>query len=82
MRKVILTVVLVLVASVSFSQWQENYFVDEFGDKTTDKYYSIFTEKGSFSNSATQNSKLFAKIVDNRAKEMLYINVYEYGKRV
>lgn len=77
----------IVIASVLFTlntvlcftadaQWQENYYVDDFGDKTDQKYESM-SASGTFSNSATQNSKaLYIFIKDD---ESVVINVYEYG---
>ena len=70
----------ILIASVLFTfntllcftadaQWQEKYYVDDFGDKT-DQRYEFMSASGTFSNSATQNSK---------DEEVVIINVYEYG---
>jgi len=38
--------------------------------------------EGTFSNSATQNSKLSCKLVNDKPKESLVIYVYEYGRNL
>jgi hypothetical protein len=59
------------------AQWVENYYVDDFGDKTDQKYES-FVAKGTFSNSATQNSE--AEYIFIKDKESVIIKVYEYSR--
>ena len=59
------------------AQWVENYYVDDFGDKTDQKYES-FVAKGTFSNSATQNSE--AQYTFVKDEKSVLINVYEYGR--
>ena len=59
------------------AQWVENYYVDDFGDKTNQKYES-FVAKGTFSNSATQNSE--AQYTFVKDEKSVLINVYEYGR--
>ena len=79
MKKVILAVaVAVLVSSLSFGQWQESFYVDEFGEKTEDSFMYIISNDGTFSNSATQNSKLKCQFMLN--DDSLSIKVYEYGR--
>ena len=64
----------------SLGGWEINYFVDDFGDPTSNGY--ITTDKyifGKFSNSATTNSELkvnFLIDIDN-----VSIKLYEYGGR-
>lgn len=58
--------------------WQINYYVDEFNNPTNDAY--ITNKKafsGTFSNSATTNSKLDARILID--KNGISIKLYEYG---
>ena len=61
--------------------WDVSYFVDDFGDPT-DKGYISNTEylKGTFSNSATSNSKLNALMII-KPKGDIAIVLYEYAGR-
>tara|TARA_A100000164_G_C21932731_1_gene786503 strand:+ start:1564 stop:2043 length:480 start_codon:yes stop_codon:yes gene_type:complete len=60
-------------------------YVDEFGDKTNDTYVKHYSSEGSFSNSATDNSKLkvsyfFDKDIEQqKSKYFFTFNFYEYG---
>lgn len=79
MKKTILFILAIfLVSSATFSQWEKKYYVDDFGDKTEDYYYSMITE-GTFSNSATQDSELIGAFIHNEGKSLL-VKVYEYGR--
>jgi len=80
-KKIVIASVLFIVNTflcfTAEAQWQENYYVDDFGDKTDQKYESM-SASGTFSNSATQNSEaLYTFIKDD---ESVLINVYEYGR--
>ncbi|TXD48135.1 hypothetical protein [Polaribacter sp. IC063] len=77
MRKTILTAVTILIVNLTFGQWTESFYVDEFGEPTTESYKYIISEDGTFSNSATQNSKLKCQFV--LGPESLTIKVFEYG---
>jgi len=71
--------IILLVLSVTMTmnaQWTKNFYVDDFGDATTDSYESFITG-GTFSNSATQNSKASYKFIRN--DDSIVINVYRYG---
>ncbi len=60
-----------------WDNWSEGEYVDEFGDKTGEKYKYMVTTDGVFSNSATNNSKLYGQFTTNG--KSLSINVLEYG---
>lgn len=60
----------------SLGIWAIEYYVDEFGDHTTDGFIST-TIDGTFSNSATTNSPLRVKIVIDSS--LVLINLYEYA---
>lgn len=66
----------------NFGEWEIDYYVDEFNNPTNQKY--ITNKKliaGTFSNSATNDSLLYAKIlVDNNDGIRVSIILYEYGK--
>lgn len=62
------------------NQWTQRSYVDEFGDKTDQIYYSYLAE-GVFSNSATTNSQLMAIFDLNLKNEYVGIRLYEYGNR-
>jgi len=78
-KKSVVASIFIFSSIICFSieaQWVERYYVDEFGDKTDQKYESLMAE-GTFSNSATTNSKATYSFVKDT--ESLIINVYEYG---
>jgi len=61
--------------------WSKGYYVDEFGDRTKQGFITQ-SVKGSFSNSATQNSDLKVKIYINNAdisKGDPWFRFYEYA---
>ncbi len=60
------------------SQWELNYFIDEFGEKTNDGYILHICD-GEFSNSATTDSKLFVKIIVT--PEQIRFDTFEYGSQ-
>ena len=74
----------------SFGEWKINYYVDEFGDPTSNGYISnkssIF---GTFSNSATTNSKLRAYFLisedfddfGNKMNNSVSIKLFEYARK-
>lgn len=66
---------------VSFFKWEKRYYVDEFNNPTDKAFIaSTATISGTFSNSATTNSKLEAFIrVDN---EDFQIMLWEYGSHL
>tara|TARA_B100002003_G_scaffold136455_1_gene126124 strand:- start:518 stop:1066 length:549 start_codon:yes stop_codon:yes gene_type:complete len=66
--------------SEEYGNWSLKYFVDEFGDKTDNKYIIISDRDGSFSNSATQGSLLYVRmLIDSRYIDEPYFKLYEYG---
>ena len=74
-----LNVLLLLMSFTVSAQWTKEFFDDEFGDPTDSSYESMIAN-GTFSNSATQNSKAtydFAKT--NKA---VVIRIYEYGNKL
>jgi len=79
MKKSVLVLVLAMVTSLSFGQWTQKYYVDEFGDPT-EKGYNLLIGYGTFSNSATQDSDLRCDFV--LAETSLVIEVYEYGNNL
>ena len=78
MRNLIFTTI-VLLSINTFAQWETKYFVDDFGDPTQDSY-KVMVMEGTFSNSATENSKLTGVFIWEEASKSLYIKVYEYGR--
>ena len=60
--------------------WTLNYFADEFGERTTNKYITtrLFI-KGTFSNSATENSDLNVNFIITDATG-ISIQLYEYAR--
>ena len=67
--------------SEEYGNWSLKYFVDEFGDKTDSKYIIISDRDGSFSNSATQGSLLYVRmLIDSRYIDRPYFKLYEYGR--
>lgn len=81
MKKVILTTVAILVVNIFYGQWTTNNYVDDFGEPTESTYDIMITE-GTFSNSATQNSKLSLKFINNKQNESILVYVYEYGSKL
>lgn len=61
----------------SINYWDTDHRIDEFGSPT-DKPYIYTTTEGTFSNSATINSKLFVKVIAN--KNNVELLLLEYGK--
>ena len=67
--------------SEEYGNWSLKYFADEFGDKTDNKYIIISDWDGSFSNSATQGSLLYVRmLIDSRYIDRPYFKLYEYGR--
>lgn len=63
-------------SSENKSNWRLSHYVDEFGDKSDDAYI-VNSGNGTFSNSATTNSRLeYGIVIDN---ESFSIILYEYG---
>ena len=71
----------------SIGKWSVGYFVDEFNNPTNHKYIRCDTVQGTFSNSATTNSRLHAYILVNKQYVNMdwlevEIKLYEYGSQV
>lgn len=62
MKKILVTFFLFLLSSSIYCQWSHEYFVDNFGDKTTTDYIQQIITTGSFSNSATTNGSLLVNV--------------------
>ena len=58
-------------------QWEVKNFVDDFGDPTGNRYLSA-ESKGTFSNSATNDSPLFAQLLVTTGHSGLFL--YEYRR--
>lgn len=76
MKNVLVLLVTVLALNLSSAQWENKFYVDDFGE-ATDKSYKIIVADGVFSNSATTNSKASYKIIEDDGG--ILIHVYEYG---
>ena len=63
-----------------FTSWEIGEFVDEFKKPTGDKYISIDVYDGTFSNSATTDSKLYAVV--QVTKDDIGIMLWEYGNNL
>ena len=65
----------------SFGDWRIDYYVDDF-NQPTDEWYITEDEYlvGTFSNSATTNSKLYANVMVDLDDNVI-IFLYEYGSR-
>lgn len=57
-------------------KWLLNYFINDFGEKTNEKYLSLVGH-GFFSNSATTNSKLSAILIVSKNKYMIRLVEYD-----
>ena len=70
---------------VDTGSWSYGFYVDEFGDRTTDGYVKNTQRYASFSNSATTDSKLRVEMflsVNPSAKNPVgdpWLRLYEYG---
>ncbi len=60
------------------SSWEIDYYIDNFGDKTTKQYQVYFDNEGKFSNSATLGSELIVKVIID--DENVRFDLFEYGK--
>ena len=66
------------IDSNDFGMWKINYFVDEFGDPTSEGYITERTSiKGKFSNSATTNSNLRVNFLISEGN--ISLQLYEYA---
>jgi hypothetical protein len=78
MKKVIILIVLAVSMTVN-AQWVQKYYVDDFGEPTTNKYESFLTH-GTFSNSASQNANCTYVFI--KSDNTITIKVLEYGKHL
>lgn len=62
---------------LNYDEWETNFYVDDFGDPTEESYSRVFCQ-GTFSNSATSNSELTVKVLDDG--EYITISLYEYNR--
>lgn len=76
MKKLLVLLVTVLAFNLSNAQWKTQFYADDFGQPTNESY-QVFAASGTFSNSATQNSKALYKFVKD--SESISLSVYEYG---
>ena len=65
------------------NDWKIKHYVDEFGDDTSSRYINYIAE-GTFSNSATSSSQLYASIIVNPygggdSNTYIEIALFEYG---
>ena len=77
MKKTLILLLTILTFNLVNAQWETKFYVDEFGDATTQEYEAMQIV-GTFSNSATQNSKATYSFIKD--KETVIINVYEYSR--
>lgn len=81
MKKVFL--LFLLISCIMYgAEWRETRMVDDFGDETGEVRISTDIENGSFSNSATSNSKLDGFIQVGKSKtygKYIRFGTYEYG---
>jgi hypothetical protein len=75
MKKVLLLLA-VITSLTTNAQWKQGSYVDEFGDKTGDTFM-FMRAVGTFSNSATQNSKCIYGFYDS--DNDMIVEVKEYG---
>lgn len=84
MRKLVTIYLLFLLSNAVYCQWSHEYFVDDFGDKTTNDYVIQRIATGSFSNSATMNGTLLVNVIIcynyNEFVADVRFNLLEYGK--
>ena len=75
MKKALLLLA-VITSLTTNAQWKLGYYVDEFGDKTEESFMRM-RALGTFTNSATQNSKCIYDFLDSGNTMELYVR--EYG---
>jgi len=63
--------------STSAGSWAKEFYVDEFNEPT-DEWYAYYNFSGTFSNSATNNSKLSGYVLVDNA-DVCFV-LYEYGR--
>ena len=80
MKNLLLLSALLLSLTLS-AQWNTNYYVDDFGDRT-DKSYKSFMAEGTFSNSATTGSKAEYKFLHNEQDKTITLKIFEYGRNL
>lgn len=64
---------------VDYGIWKESYYLDKYGDKTDEQYIYAYS-KGTFSNSATTNSKLEIKMLFDLNSSAIMLWEYESNK--
>ena len=74
--KNLLLVLAIITSLTTNAQWKQGYYVDEFGDRTGDTYMFI-RAIGTFTNSATQDSKCTYLFIDS--DNAMTVDVKEYG---
>jgi hypothetical protein len=74
--KKLLLVLAIITSLTTNAQWKLGYYVDEFGDKTEESFMRM-RALGTFTNSATQNSKCIYDFLDSGNTMELYVR--EYG---
>jgi hypothetical protein len=74
--KNLLLVLAIITSLTTNAQWKQGYYVDEFGDKT-EKSFMHMRALGTFTNSATQNSKCIYDFYDSGKDVQLHVK--EYG---
>jgi hypothetical protein len=64
------------------AQWETNYYVDDFGEKTNEKY--LYQDVlGTFSNSVTVNSLCSFTLIDNVGIEPTFeVRIFPYNRNV
>ena len=75
MKQLFLCIALAMTG-VSYAQWKQGEYVDEFGDKTGTKYNYI-QATGVFSNSASTNAECIYFMEEGQG--MVGITIYPYG---
>ena len=82
MKKLILLMMVLAVttmtAQLNFDSWNSSDVVDDFGDNTGQTVDRLFAS-GTFSNSATADSRLTVKLVDYISDKILFLDFYEYN---
>lgn len=70
------------ISVIALSEWSKDYFVDEFGEKSSNPSdaYAYVETTGDFSNSATTGSSLLVRILATPTQ--VRFNLYEYGSQM
>jgi len=79
MKQLFLSIALAMTG-VSYAQWNTEYYVDDFGDKTNETF-EYFDVVGVFTNSATTNSDCGFFVKHDGQTKSYTISIYPYNRK-